>query len=322
MSEDDPALNADIPHLHSEFIGSGNKAFAKMNFLKADIVLSTTPGLDVFQWKRSKDVKCYVHLPHGTGIAEYEMFGIDFYDAILLGAEHQEKNVRELEKLRSESDKELYYIGVPYWDTMRNRIRSSTVPSNKETTVLLSPSWGARSNLLKKYGDLVVDQLLETGYKVVIRPHPQSYKSEKELLERFKNKYGDKVEWNSDPDNFEILMRADVMISEYSGVVYDYACVFDKPVICLQTERDYSTYDMCWLQEDQTWSVKSLPEVGEILTPDNIGDLKSLIDKCLTSDDYGSRRKKLCDETWFYQGEGAKRTADYIIEKYNSLCID
>lgn len=319
MSEDDPALDSNLRHLHAEFIGSGNNAFSKMNMLKADIVLSTTPGLDVFQWRRSKGVKCYVHLLHGACIAGYEMFGVDFYDVLLLGAKHQEDNIRELEQLRSEKNKELYYIGVPYWDSMQQRIEGTSVGDNDETTVLLAPSWGARSLLLKKYGEQIIDQLLETGYKIIIRPHPQSYVSEVELLERLSIKYGDKIEWNRDPDNFDVLMRADLMISEYSSVVYDFACVFDKPVICLRTERDYSTYDICWLKETSAWTVESLPQAGEMLTPENIGDIKELIERCLTSDLYGQNRKKLCEETWMNKGEGAKKAADYLIDKLKVL---
>ena len=62
-SKDDPALKNPYPHIHAEFIGEDNKAFAKLNFLNAEILLSTTPGLDVYQWKRSKQVTCYVHIP-------------------------------------------------------------------------------------------------------------------------------------------------------------------------------------------------------------------------------------------------------------------
>lgn len=61
-SPDDPALENDLPHIHAQFIEEGNKAFAKLNFLNASVVLATTPGLDVYQWKRSKQVDYYVHL--------------------------------------------------------------------------------------------------------------------------------------------------------------------------------------------------------------------------------------------------------------------
>ena len=32
--------------------------------MSASICLATTPGLGVYQWKRSKDVKYYVHICH------------------------------------------------------------------------------------------------------------------------------------------------------------------------------------------------------------------------------------------------------------------
>ena len=60
MSEDDNIFNIESEYLHSEYIGIGNKAYAKLNFIEADICLMTTPNLDVFQLKKSKGVKKYV----------------------------------------------------------------------------------------------------------------------------------------------------------------------------------------------------------------------------------------------------------------------
>ena len=46
-SPDDPALEKHYEHVACTFIGEGNRAFARLNFLKAGVVLSPTPGLDV-----------------------------------------------------------------------------------------------------------------------------------------------------------------------------------------------------------------------------------------------------------------------------------
>ena len=54
LSEDDPVFNCNLKHIHPEFLGEGNRPYSRLNFLKADIVLSTTPGLDVYQWKRDR----------------------------------------------------------------------------------------------------------------------------------------------------------------------------------------------------------------------------------------------------------------------------
>ena len=94
-SQDDPVLENPYPNIHGQFIGSGNKAFAKMNFLNASMVLSTTPGLDVYQWKRSKNVDYYIHIPHAASdITIYRMFGIDYYDSVMVSGKYQIDQIR------------------------------------------------------------------------------------------------------------------------------------------------------------------------------------------------------------------------------------
>ena len=46
--QDDPSFNAGYTYVKSEYIGQGNTAIARLNFLQADICLMTTPGLDVY----------------------------------------------------------------------------------------------------------------------------------------------------------------------------------------------------------------------------------------------------------------------------------
>ena len=90
-----------------------NEEFAKLNFLNARIVLSTTPGLDVYQWKRSKNVDYYIHIPHAASdISMYRMFGIDHYDAILISGKYQEKQIREMEKVGNLPAKEIKIVGI------------------------------------------------------------------------------------------------------------------------------------------------------------------------------------------------------------------
>ena len=55
--ESDPVFNEKYNFVHPEAIGSGNRAFAKLNMLSAGFVLMTTPGIQVYQLKRSKNVK-------------------------------------------------------------------------------------------------------------------------------------------------------------------------------------------------------------------------------------------------------------------------
>ena len=319
-SADDPAINNPYEHIKGQFIGDGNKAFAKLNFLKATMVLSTTPGLDVYQWKRSKDVGYYVHMLHAASeVVTYRMFGIDYYDAVLLSGEYQVQDMRALEKLRGLPEKEFVKIGIPYMDEMARRLRDAGPTPPHKRTVLLAPSWGT-SAILQKYGGKIIDELLATGYHVIIRPHPQSFKSETELMEKLMRDYpeSDRLEWNRDNDNFEVLRRSDIMISDFSGVIFDFALVYDKPVIYADTEFDKSPYDAWWLDKP-LWTFTALPRIGEKLTPENMSGLRGMIDACLTDPRYEAGRQEVRAETWEHPGEGAVRAANYLLAKYQEL---
>lgn len=319
-SEDDPALVCDYPHVKAEFIGPDNRTFTRMNFLKAAVVLSTTPGLDVYQWKRSRDVLYYVHIPHAASeITMYRMFGIDYYDAILLSGDYQMQDIRDLEALRQLPAKELLKVGIPYMDEMAARLQTADPVPPHEKTVLLAPSWGP-SAIFSVYGGKIIEKLLQTGYHVIVRPHPQSFASEKELLEGLMKQYPEsaQLEWNRDNDNFNVLNRSDILISDFSGVIFDFSLVYDKPVIYTDPRIDVSVYDAWWL-ERPLWTMSALPRLGEELNDTNMDDLKNLIDTCLTDPRYEEGRRSVKAETWANFGGGANATVDFLVKKLDEL---
>lgn len=319
-SPDDPALGSPYGHVKGEFIGKGNRAFAKMNFLNAAIVLSTTPGLGVYQWKRSKDVQWYVHMQHAAnGITGYRMFGIDYFDAILLSGEYQVEEVRYLERLRGLPAKELVKVGIPYMDEMAARLQGAGQAGPHGRTVLLAPSWG-ESAIFKRYGKGILEALLGTGYHIIVRPHPQSFASEKGMLLQIMQEYPEsaQLEWNRDNDNFEALRRADILISDFSGVIFDFSLVYDKPVIYADTEFDDGPYDAWWVDAPY-WTFTALPRIGRKLTADSLAGLKGMIDECLKDPRYAQGRQEAREETWEHKGEGAGRVVDYLLGKYQSL---
>lgn len=319
-SPDDPALNENYECVSAEFIGDGNRAFARMNMLKADVVLSSTPGIDVYQWKRSRNVKWYAHIPHAASdITIYRMFGIDYYDTIMLSGEYQVKQVRQLEELRHIPEKELPLTGLPHLDALREKLLNAGELPEHPVTVLLAPSWGP-SSILNKYGAKMIETLLKTGYQIIIRPHPQSFTSEKEMLDELMNRFpaGDKLVWDRSNDNFEVLRRSDILISDFSGVIFDFSLVFDKPVIYADTSFDKGPYDAWWL-DDELWTFSILPKIGKQLTQDNFGAIGELIESCLNAPELAQGREQARSETWVNIGNSASAVVDYLIDKRHSL---
>lgn len=319
-SDVDPALTSGYSHIKAEFIGEGNKSFAKLNFLKADILLSTTPGLDVYQWKRSRDVSCYVHLLHAASeVNMYRSFGIDYYDTILISGDFQREDIRALERLRNLPEKELVKTGIPYMDEMKKRLDVSDEPEKGGITVLLAPTWGAEG-ILSKYGDEFLNNLTETGYHIIIRPHPQSFVSEEKMIHSLMDKYpeSEQIEWNRDLDNFDVLRKADIMISDFSGVIFDFSLVHDKPVIYTDAKIDTSLYDAWWL-DSELWTETALPRLGMEINDKNIMDIKSIIADCIENDRFAAGRNQVRSECWAYPGEGSKRVVDYLVNKREKL---
>lgn len=311
-SADDPALSEKYEFVKTKFIGYGNKSFAKLNFLNAGILLSTTPGLDVYQWKRSKNVDWYVHIPHSIDDvpATYKMFGTDYYDAFLTSGDHQEKVIRKLEALRNLPAKEIVCVGSTYLDSMQTKKDKLKEPAPKsKPLVLLAPTWG-KNGILSKFANKFLDALTKTGYEIVIRPHPQSITSEKKLLDKLKSDCPN-VRWNFDNDNFNILNQADILISDFSGVIYDYSLIFNKPLIYTDTEFDTLPYDADWLDE-KIWSLRVLPKIGIKLEEQDFDKLKNVIDNALSNKKLEEGRKEVCQEAWKHKGESAVRVVDYL----------
>ena len=162
-SSDDPALEAEYEHVACEFIGEGNKAFARLNMMDVGIVLSTTPGLDVLQWKRSKDADYYVHTLHAVGSAAgYRMFGLDYYDAVLLSGQFQIDEIRELEQLRGLPPKDLEIVGCTYLDVMAERLKELDWLDSHGNVVLAGPPGLGKTMIALGLGLLAVD----SGYTV------------------------------------------------------------------------------------------------------------------------------------------------------------
>ena len=315
-SKKDGILSKEYTHVHPSFIGEGNKAFAKLNMMNADICLATTPGLDVYQWKRSKKTSCYVHIFHSLDDGTvYRMFGLDYYDAVLTPGAFTEERLRALEKIRGTRKKDILAVGCTYMDVLAKRLANNEISSDKETTVLLAPSWG-ESAILSKYGEVIIKALLSTGYHIVVRPHPQSKTAEPKILEHLETTFAnqDNLSWNYDSDNYDILNKSDILITDFSAVIFDFALIFDKPVIYADTSFDSAPYDASWL-EHQPWTFDVLPRIGKKLDQNDFPNMKAFIDEMLSNDAYAKSRHEVKEEALANPGKSAEAIVDFLVAK-------
>lgn len=312
---EDPVFEEKYSYVHSEVIGEGNHAFAKLNMLSAGFVLMTTPGLQVYQLKRSRNVKHYSHIFHSPGDPTmYRLFGIDYFDSILCTGDYQFADIREMEKQRNLPAKELVTVGCTYLDVFKQKMEAIPAEENHQFTVLVSPSWG-KSALLSLYGEKLLNPLVETGWKIIIRPHPQSRISEADMLKKLEDKYKNcaNVEWDSNRDNFYSLKKADLMITDFSGIIWDYTFLCDKPVMYANAEMDlmpYDAYDM----PHEIWQFETVRKIGIKIDENDFSNIKEVILNASDNPELAKLRHKARDEAWMNIGNAGKLTVDYMIK--------
>lgn len=320
-SEDDPCFNANLPdNITCRYIGKGNKAYTYLNFLKADAMVLTTPGIGTLQIRRSKEVSKYIHVLHSVGdIHYYKYFSFDDYDAVLCNGAYQVKSLRALEAVRETNPKILSIVGCPYLDGLVRRKNALGAIAAEPDCILIAPTWGKLS-MFNRFGTEIPKILAEAGFKIILRPHPQSYISDHDLMQRIENelKGFKNISWDKNPDGFASLNKAALMISDFSSVVFDFAFVFLRPVITISNDKQsaygFEAYDLDHIR----WNTTVLPDLGSVLTESDLSILPDLVKKTISEQTNVDRIRKIRDAYIANFGSAAQPIVDEILKIANA----
>jgi CDP-glycerol glycerophosphotransferase (TagB/SpsB family) len=250
-----------------------------------------------------------------TDATTYRMFGLDYFDSILLTGEYQGDDIRKIEQAQKLPEKQLVTVGCSYLDEYEKALEQIPMEEPHEFTVLVSPSWGP-SSLLTRYGEKLLTPLVNTGWKIIVRPHPQSKITENQNLEVLTEKYRQhkNVFWDYERDNTRALSEADIMISDFSGIIFDYMFLRDKPVIYVNYEYDLRPYDAHFLPETELWQTKTLRETGVELKESDFNNIEQIIRNMSDNETIKAARREGKETAWQHRGKAGKLTADFIIE--------
>ena len=334
-SEKDPALALKHPLFEAKYIGEGNRAFVYLSFIEAKVCILTTPGLDVLQLKRSKGVEKYVHLLHSlSSVSLYKIFSFDYYDVILCSGNYQKEELRLLEARRGTDPKLLLDSGCPYIDTIAERkalvdqaanlgiegssLQNGDIDSDignpgKRRQILIAPSWG-QNGLLQFLPIETLKEILNKDVDVIIRPHPQSMISEKTLIENLQTelKAYANLRWDFSTDNFDSLSTSDLLISDFSGINFDFALVFERPIITVRTESNFDGVEHFDLADRPVWENEVIAKMGLRITKDEFAKLPELIDVVMEDQRYIDNIQRLKKEEFYNFGDSKSIIAAQI----------
>ncbi len=275
--KNDPAFSISSPFLEIICFENEYKTISFLNNITANIILSTTPHLDIYMWKKSKKVKKYIHIFHApTSVDLYEKYALSFYDIILCAVNKTEETQKYLDEKRNLPTKKYYTVGCPYFDNFKN-IENTNIKINSQT-ILYAPSWGKRSSL-NTFGKQIIQNLLSANYKVIFRPHPQSFISDKILIDDIKNEYLQNNNFFIDDKKtgLDSMIESDALISDYSGIIFDYYYLIKKPIFISGMNLNINGYEVEDIPLDLQFDIPITKEITYELTQSDINNLPKII---------------------------------------------
>ena len=322
-SKTDPMLTCKDKNILPFYIGDG---IARSNFfinLKATIIVMTMPDLETFHIKRSKVYPVhYVYIFHSLNSTQraYTNTAFDNFDTIFCTGNYQIIEIQERERKYNLGGKKLVKHGYGRLDTLINEARSTDIrksTSNKKV-VLISPSWGA-NGLIETNGQEIINILLDSGFYVILRPHPMTMKKSKKVIQKIEKEFKDNSNFKLETDirNTESWFLCDCMISDLSGAAIEYSFTFEKPILYIVTPEKIvqeKQIDIVSLEE------KIRPQIGEVISLSQLSLIPSKINQLLLSENkFKEKIQKIREETVFNIGNSAEQGAKYLLELKKSL---
>ena len=320
-SKDDSILNSSNAKILSFYIGDGT---VRTNFfinLKADILVMTMPDLQTFHIKRSKVHNVhYVYVFHSIVSTHmiYRKNAFDSFDTIFCVGKHHVNEISKNEKKYGLPSKKLVEFGYEKLEQLMDEVeKNSKIKSIEKNnrTILVAPSWGT-NGLIETRGDEIIQKLLDSGYDVILRPHPMTYKKSQKTIKNIEKKFQKNIHFKLELDirNSNSFFLSDCMISDWSGVAIEYAFALEKPVLYVDIPKkinnhDYNDLEIIPLEE------KIRSQIGAIISPLELSNLSSEIENlCLNIDQNRKKIQTIKEETVFNLGKSEKYGAMYLLE--------
>ncbi len=319
--KDDPGLSHRSNNYACKYIGNLTMTSVYLNKLKAKFVGMTTPQLDVMMIRRSKNVQHYAHIIHAPiDVFTYRKFAFDYFDSVFCSGPHQIEGIRKLEAKRGTSKKMLLETGLTYYDSMLEEIKELPKPEKKKPVVLVAPTWKEYS-IINRLGISFFESLLSSNsYDVILRPHPQTYVSFPEIMEAIEERFKDESRFMIDrkPLATESMMKADLMISDLSGVFWDFAFLYAKPVLLLKTDFDNIEGFEGSELDYEMWEMRERSRLGRVFDENDVEHIGEIVNDTLQNPP-ALQLEELKNQAVFNFGKAGDIAANQIIEILDSL---
>lgn len=310
-------LEKENPKIKAYYIDE-KRLITLMMKMDADVVVMTMPDLQNFHIKKSylRDDIEYIYIPHGLDSLNLTMrtASTNAYNTVFVTGKHQKDEMIETNKLYNLENRKIFEWGYSLLDDMLENYHPKKISSDIKN-ILIAPSW-QKDNIVDLCLDDILNNLKDTNYKITVRPHPQQVKHMKEKFEQMKADFKDNknITIETDFSSSDSIFNADVMITDWSAIAYEYAYTTKKPVIFIDTPMKVMNpeYKKINVEPFNIWCRNI---IGEVVKVDQINKINDVIKRTLENEDkYKEKITKLLNSNVYNLGSSSEKGATYIIK--------
>ena len=306
------------PRIRAYYIGPV-KIIPLMMKMDADMVVMTTPDLGTYQLKRSyvrKDVE-YVYLDHGPTSVHmcYRKGAFDRFDTIMANGPFQVAEHRATERLYGLKEKRIVESGYPMLDVLLSSPPEARAAGGRR--VMIAPSYQADC-----IPDSCLDALIDAisaanpGCTVVFRPHPQYVRRFPAKMQAIAERYRGRedVVMEDDFSKPSTMDQSDVLVTDWSGIAYEYAFRTKRPVVFVDTPMKVINPE--WKKVGITpTDISFRDEVGVSVPLDDIPAAGRAVAEMLANPDkFAAKIESLLKSQFYNPGHAGEVVGRYILE--------
>ena len=318
----DAVFRMDNPQLIPYYAGA-NKTISLMLRLDTDILATTVTDLQVYHIKRSvvRDDIEYIYVFHtitSTHLTLKEQ-ALDNYDTLFCVGSHQTTEARRREEMAGLKKRNLVKVGYCLYDQLVESYAKLSVGIHEKPRILIAPSW-QNDNILETCIDGILHVLIDKGYNIIVRPHPQFTNLFPERMAALADAYSrysinDEITFDLDLSNNESIYASDILITDWSNIAYEFSYCTLKPCIFINTPMkvmnpNYEKYEV------EVLDITLRDKVGISFGMDEIEKLGEAVENMLSDKvSFRDRISQTLDEYLFYPGRSGEAGGRYIIKQ-------
>jgi len=270
---DDQVFDIKHDRFHAYYCGP-KKLITTLMKLDCKVAVLSLPDLHRYQYKRSivnKKIE-YIYVDHSfCSLATMSRkHAYDHFDTIFCYSKSYNEEIRAMEIYYGTKEKKLVNTGYALYESLRNKYKPKASANSKQT-IIIAPSW-QKDNIMENAIHDIMNALSGTDYNVILRPHPQFTKLFPRKIELLKSKYG-----NVFQDLATDILDADILISDWSSVGWEFSYATNKPALYINTPMKIMNPD--WDKYGITpFDVMLREKTGVTVELNEIGTLKDKLE--------------------------------------------